>query len=171
MEGLEFEASHSQQEVNEIAEILKKMILVRNVILKVNLEYIRSAAMADAYRTEPPFLMQGSYRNMNKMSEKIVTVMNDEEVETLILAHYKGESQTLTVNAEANMLKLKELMNNQTEAEKKRWSEIKEAYLKDKLLNGANKQDPIIQVVAHLSQFSDHLLSIQKVIKEGIDKK
>ena len=97
--------------------------------------------------------------------------MNDEEVETLILAHYKGESQTLTVNAEANMLKLKELMNNQTEAEKKRWSEIKEAYLKDILLNGANKQDPIIQVVAHLSQFSDHLLSIQKVIKEGIDKK
>ena len=44
---------------------------MRDVILKVNLEYIRSAAQADEYRTEPPFKLQGSYRNMNKMAEKI----------------------------------------------------------------------------------------------------
>jgi hypothetical protein len=44
-------------------------------LLKVNAEYIRSAAQADAYRTEPPFKLQGSYRNMNKIAEKVVAAM------------------------------------------------------------------------------------------------
>jgi hypothetical protein len=169
-EGLEFEANHSNQELNELAEVFKRMIKVRDVILKVNLEYIRSAAMADAYRTEPPFLLQGSYRNMNKMSEKIVPIMNEEEIETLIVSHYKGESQTLTVNAEANMLKLKSLMGIQSTEETERWTQIKEAYLKDRALNGADGSDPIFQVVAQLSNFSDQLSNIQKTIKIGIEK-
>ncbi len=169
-EGLEFEANHSAQELNELAEVLKKMTRIRDVILKINLEYIRSAAMADAYRTEPPFLLQGSYRNMNKMSEKIVPIMNEEELETLIMSHYKGESQTLTTNAEANMLKLKELMGALTEEDDARWSQIKEAYLKDRAMNGADGEDPIFQVVAQLSNFSDHLSSIQKAIKAGLEK-
>lgn len=169
-EGLEFEANHSVQEINELAEVLKKMIRVRDVILKVNLEYIRSAAMAEAYRTEPPFLMQGSYRNMNKMSEKVLSIMNEEEIETLIQSHYKGESQTLTTNAEANMLKLRELMGTMTEAEALRWAEIKEAFLKDRMMKGGDGQDPIFQVVAQLSQFSDHLGNIQKAIKAGLEK-
>jgi hypothetical protein len=169
-EGLEFEANHSAQELNELAEVLKKMTRIRDVILKINLEYIRSAAMADAYRTEPPFLLQGSYRNMNKMSEKVVPIMNVEELETLIMSHYKGESQTLTVNAEANMLKLKELMGAMTEEDDARWSQIKEAYLKDRAMNGADGEDPIFQVVAQLSNFSDHLSSIQKAIKAGLEK-
>jgi hypothetical protein len=62
----------------------------------VNAQYIASASQEDAYRTEPPFKLQGSYRNMNKIAEKIVAVMNDDEVERLIDDHYQGESQTLT---------------------------------------------------------------------------
>lgn len=168
-EGLEFEANHSPQEITEYAEVLKKMLRIRDVILKINLEYIRSAAMADAYRTEPSFLLQGSYRNMNKMSEKVVSIMNDEEIETLIMSHYKGESQTLTTGAEANMLKLKELMGNQTEEDAARWTQIKELFVKDKVLNG-DESDPIVQVVAQLSHFSDHLSNIQKTIKMGLEK-
>ena len=62
---------------------------------------------------------------MNKMSEKVVPIMNEEEIETLIVSHYKGESQTLTVNAEANMLKLKSLMGIQSTEETERWTQIK----------------------------------------------
>ena len=43
--------------------------------------YIASAAQDDAFRTEPPFKLQGSYRNMNKLAEKVVPVMNDAELE------------------------------------------------------------------------------------------
>ena len=45
------------------------MFVVQDVILKINQQYIASAAQDDKYRTEPPFKLQGSYRNMNKMGE------------------------------------------------------------------------------------------------------
>ena len=59
--------------------------------------------------------MKGSYRNMNKIVEKIIPVMNYEELQTLILSHYGNESQTLTSGAEFNMLRFKELISIQTE--------------------------------------------------------
>ena len=52
--------------------------------------------MADEDRVEPSFKLQGSYRNMAKLAEKVVAVMNDEELDQLILDHYLSESQTLT---------------------------------------------------------------------------
>ena len=83
---------------------------IRNVILQVNQEYIHSAGQTDEFRTEPAFRLQGSYRNMNRLAEKVVSVMNDQEVQDLVLDHYKSESQTLTTGAEANFLKFKELI-------------------------------------------------------------
>lgn len=53
------------------------------MILKVNQQYIASAAQSDKYRTEPVFRLQGSYRNMNKLSEKVSAVMNEKEIRTL----------------------------------------------------------------------------------------
>ena len=64
--------------------MMKKLLRVRDVVLRVNEEYIRSAAQADAYRTEPAFKLQGSYRNMNRLAEKVSPVMNDAELEELI---------------------------------------------------------------------------------------
>lgn len=168
-EGLEFEGNHTTQEINEYAAVLKRMLTIRDAILKVNLEYIRSAAMADEYRTEPSFKLQGSYRNMNKLAEKVVPIMNDQELQTLILSHYEGESQTLTTGAEANMLRFKELIGVLTDEEYQRWEEIKASFVKNKLIKGS-EGDPMVQVVAQLSHFSDHLKDIQQTIQGGIDK-
>jgi MoxR-like ATPase/flagellin-specific chaperone FliS len=168
-EGLDFEANHSPQELSEYAEVLKKMMQVRDTLLKVNLEYIRSAAMADEYRNEPTFKLQGSYRNMGKLAEKIVSVMNEKEISTLVVSHYEGESQTLTSGAESNMLKLKEMMGVQTEENKARWKEIKSTFLKNKLING-DESDPVVQVVAQLSHFSDNLKQIQEVLQLGVEQ-
>ena len=82
---------------------------MREIILRVNQEYVRSAAMEDAYRTEPPFKLQGSYRNMNKIAEKILPLMTDAEVASLIADHYRGEAQTLSQAAESNLLKWREI--------------------------------------------------------------
>ncbi|MFQ9246271.1 MAG: hypothetical protein ACLR3R_02265 [Clostridium paraputrificum] len=49
---------------------LEKLFKVRDIVLKVNLEYIYSAGQSDEYRSEPAFKLQGSYRNMNKIAEK-----------------------------------------------------------------------------------------------------
>ena len=164
-ETLQLEANHSTAELNEYIAILKKLLRIRDVVLSVNQTYIQSAAMSDEYRTEPAFKLQGSYRNMNKMAEKIVPIMNDQELETLILSHYEGESQTLTSAAEANFLKLKELMDVQTAEEQQRWSEIKKTFNKNKIFNGMDEQNPVSQVVAQMTRFTDELEGIKEAIK------
>ena len=103
-EGLEFEGNYSADELNEYVATMKKLNTVRQVVLNVNQQYIRSAGTADEYRTEPPFLLQGSYRNMNRIAARVLPVMNDKELWTLIFSSYEQDSQTLTSGAEANML-------------------------------------------------------------------
>ncbi|MGO4610333.1 DNA repair protein, partial [Variovorax sp. 2RAF20] len=84
--------AYSGAEINEITATLQRMLQVRDVVYKVNQQYIASAAQDDRYRTEPPFRLQGSYRNMNKLAEKISPVMNDDELQQLISDHYLGEA-------------------------------------------------------------------------------
>ena len=106
------EGSYSIEEINEFVSVMKKLLVARDVILRVNREYIDSAAQSDDYRTEPAFKLQGSYRDMNKISEAIAPIMNDEELDTLIEGHYLNQAQTLTSGAQANLLKLGELRAN-----------------------------------------------------------
>lgn len=123
-EPLDLEAAHTPGELKEYLSVLQKLLLVRDVVLKVNQAYIRSAAIAEVDRLSPPFKLQGSYRNMNKLAEKIVPIMEEAEVQQLILDHYEGELQTLTSGAEANRLQLHHLMGIMTPEEEKRWKEI-----------------------------------------------
>ncbi|PHN07663.1 AAA family ATPase [Flavilitoribacter nigricans] len=125
---MDLKADHSPGALNEYLSVLKKLLRIREVVLRVNRQYIHSAAIAEKDRTEPPFRLQGSYRNMNKLAEKVIPIMNDAELETLILSHYEGELQTLTSGAEANRLKLHEIMGILTEAERQRWDAIRQSF-------------------------------------------
>lgn len=166
----EFEGSYSAQETNEIVSILKKLVAIRDAILTVNLEYIRSAAQSDEFRTEPAFKLQGSYRNMNRLAEKVVPVMNDDEVHALILDHYRNESQTLTADAEANLLKLRELLGVLTPAESKRWDEIRSTFRRNQLTRGTGDDDPAGRIVGQLSAFGAGLENIQRTLADGLEK-
>lgn len=163
-----FEGSYSAQEVEEILSVMRKLTAVREVILSVNLEYIRSAAQSDEFRTEPAFKLQGSYRNMNRLAEKVVAIMNDAEVRALILDHYRNESQTLTADAEANLLKLKELIQAQTPEEAARWEEIKRTFKRNQLTRGSQDGDAVGRVVGQLSAFGAGLEAIQQTLASGL---
>ena len=163
-EGVDFEGNYTAAEIDEFVKTTQHLYTVRDTILRVNLEYIRSAAQEDTYRTEPAFKLQGSYRNMNRIAEKVIPLMTHEEVRALIIDHYENESQTLTTGAEANLLKFKEMENILTPEETDRWTQIKKDFNKNKLLGGASESDPITRVVAQLTQFNDGLESI----KDGI---
>ncbi|MFN9811772.1 MAG: AAA family ATPase, partial [Deltaproteobacteria bacterium] len=119
-EGLE--GTYSAQELDEVLSVMKKLVDIRDVVMRVNEEYIASAGQADEFRTEPAFKLQGSYRNMNRLAEKVVAIMNDDEVRALVVGHYRGESQTLTTGAEANLLRFKELIGELTPDEAVRWA-------------------------------------------------
>lgn len=129
---------YSDAEINEITSVISKLIKLRNVVLKVNQHYIASAAQSDKYRTEPAFRLQGSYRNMNKLSEKVSSVINDDELERLLDDHYLGEAQLLTTGAEENLLKLAELRGTLTEKDAARWQQIKKDFMRNKSLGGDN---------------------------------
>ncbi len=140
---------YSTSEINEIIAILRHMFTVQEVILDVNQAYIASASQDDKYRVEPIFKLQGSYRNMNKMTEKLSAVMNKEELNQLIDDHYLGESQLLTSGAESNLLKLGEMRGVLTEDEKARWEQIKADFLRNKAMGGEDG-DTGARIVAQL---------------------
>ncbi|MEZ4888488.1 MAG: ATP-binding protein [Chitinophagales bacterium] len=168
-ENLDFEASHSPEEVKEYLNVLEKLLKVRDIVLKVNLQYIHSAAQEDQYRTEPPFKLQGSYRDMNKMAEKIMPVMNEKELQTLILSHYESESQTLTTGAEANLLKFKAINGLLSDVEQKRWEEIIQTFQRNTLLGGAGNADRMAQMVGQMSAIAKGLDDYSKAFVYGID--
>lgn len=87
----QLEHPYSAAELDQILAVLRKLLRVQEIVLTVNQAYIASAAQADASRTEPPFRLQGSYRNMNRLTERIVPVMNDDELEAVVDDHYAGE--------------------------------------------------------------------------------
>lgn len=159
----DLEGNYTKQEIDDCITVLQHIIKIRDVVIKVNQQYIQSAAMQDAYRTEPAFKMQGSYRNMSKLVAQVVPMMNDKEINDLLLTHYESESQTLTADTESNLLKLKELAGLLTVDEKIRWEEIKEVFRKNNKHGGLAKDD---KVFAEMLNLNENLEGIIKVIKE-----
>ncbi|WP_433607473.1 DNA repair ATPase [Dactylosporangium sp. CA-139114] len=150
-------------EVDRMLAVLRKLLRVQEVVLAANRAYIASAAQADASRTEPPFLLQGSYRNMNKLAERVVPVMNDAELEAAIDDHYAGEAQTLTTGAEANLLKLAELRGRLTPGQAARWEEVKAAHRRAQALGGAG-DDPMSRAVGAVGLLADRVGAVGAAI-------
>ena len=155
-------------QLREMFEVMRKLLRVRDVVLRVNRAYIRSAAQADAYRTEPPFKLQGSYRNMNRIAERVAAVMNDSELQSLIVSTYEQDSQTLTTDNEANVLKFKELMGILNAEEKERWDAIKYAFVESVRMSGMDSEDQAGQLMRQLASMRDGLESIRQVISRAI---
>lgn len=171
-EGIDFESNHSAEDIADYVNILKKLIQIRDVVLTVNQQYIQSAAMEEQYRTEPSFKLQGSYRNMNKMAEKIVPIMNEDELRTLIMNNYENESQTLTSSAEANLLKFKSLLNWQTKEEEKRWEDLKAIFQKNQKMKGFGDNNQMGMILNQMEALSEGLFGIRNALsKENNEEK
>ncbi|MFC6593066.1 hypothetical protein ACFP81_14325 [Deinococcus lacus] len=154
--------SYSAAELNEIVAVLERLTKLRTVLARVNAQYIASAAQAEAYRTEPPFKLQGSYRNMNKLAEKVSPVMNDAELEGLLTDHYTGEAQMLTGGAEENLLKLAELRGTLTPEQAERWEKIKADFRRSKAMGG-DDADTGGRMVAQLADIASGLQALGQV--------
>lgn len=151
------ELSHpyDKSELADIVAVLAKLRRVQQVLLAVNEAYIASASQADEYRTEPPFGLQGSYRNMARLAEKVVPVMDDTELDVLLDSHYAGESQTLTTGAEANLLKLAELRGTMTDTQRERWDEIRAGFRRRQV--AGSTEDPMDRVAAQIALLGESL--------------
>ena len=168
LDGVELQSKFSMDQVREMFEVMRKLLRVRDVVLRVNRAYIRSAAQADAYRTEPPFKLQGSYRNMNRIAERVAAVMNEKELQALIVSNYEQDAQTLTTDNEANVLKFKEIMGILSVEDKERWDAIKYAYVESVRMSGMDSEDQAGQLMRQLASMRDGLESIRQVISRAI---
>jgi hypothetical protein len=160
---------YSGAEVNEIVAVLRKLFVVQEVVLKINQQYIASAAQDDKYRLEPSFKLQGSYRNMNKMAEKVSSVMNDAELMQMIADHYLGEAQMLTTGAESNLLKLAELRGNMTPEQQTRWAQIKKDFLRNKAMGG-DGADVGGKVVVQLTDMVEGINNLVKSAEQNANR-
>lgn len=147
---------YSSIELNEMLLTMERLLTVQKVLLAVNRSYIASASMADEFRTEPAFQLQGSYRNMARLAEKIVPVMNADEIQALLDDHYRGEAQTLTTGTEANLLKLGELRSSMTDEQTTRWTEIKTVFARTQRRGGGDT-DPMVLVAESLNEIGSTL--------------
>jgi hypothetical protein len=134
----QFAHPYGAAELEELTQLFKRLFRARDLLLKVNLNYIESAAQKDDYRTEPPFKLQGSYRNMTKLAAQINPQMRDDELDALLRDHYRGEAQTLTTGAEENLLKLAHLLGTPTPDEAQRWQAICEEFVRQRKLGGSD---------------------------------
>jgi ATPase involved in DNA repair/ATPase family associated with various cellular activities (AAA) len=164
MEKLELSGDYNANLMSDLVSVIRKLLTVRDIVLKVNQEYIRSAAQANEYRIEPAFKLQGSYRNMNRIAERIVPVMNDEELFGTVVRSYENDAQTLTTGAESNLLKWKELQGCLKDTERTRWEEIKRSFNQNKF---AKADDKVGQAVLQLCKFGDGLSDISNAIAKN----
>jgi hypothetical protein len=155
-------------ELERILAVLRHLLAARETVLAVNAAYIASAAQSEATRTEPPFQLQGSYRNMNKIAQRIQPVMNDTELAALIDDHYRAEAQTLTTGAEANLLKLGELRDTLSPEQVVRWTELKAAYVRTQTLGGPDN-DPLNRAIAALGLLADRVAAVETAINRAAD--
>jgi signal recognition particle GTPase len=65
---------------------------------------------------------------MNRIAEKVVSVMNDSELMQTIVSSFEQDAQTLSKDDESNLLKFKELLGSMTPQEEDRWQNIKRSF-------------------------------------------
>jgi ATPase involved in DNA repair/ATPase family associated with various cellular activities (AAA) len=138
----QLEHPYSAADVSNIIKVLANLVQVRDVLLKVNAAYIRSASMDDALRGEPAFALQGSYRNMSRLAGRVLPAMTTEEVSQLIVDHYQAESQTLGAAAAWNLAKLQEVFGAPSSGAMARINELRDRWRQ------ANVGDNPMQVMA-----------------------
>nr|WP_203600238.1 DNA repair ATPase [Streptomyces sp. SID9727] len=164
----QLEHPYAPAEVDRITAVLRHLLRARDTVLAVNAAYIASAARTDATRTEPPFRLQGSYRNMNRIAERIAPVMNDAELSAVVDDHYAGEAQTLTSGAEAALLKLAALRGTLTPAQAERWAALCSSYVRTQALGGP-EGDPMTRAVAALGLLADRIAAVETAIGRAAD--
>lgn len=169
----EFAHGYSRVELGELVAVVQRMMTARALLLKVNQAYIESAAQQDAYREEPPFKLQGSYRNMAKLAARITPLMSSDELDALLRDHYRGEAQTLTTGAEENLLKLAQMLGSASADEQARWRDICDEFVRRRKLGGddADGSMRIANTVLDVARAVDGLRpgdEMAQVLRDGL---
>ncbi|WP_416970558.1 DNA repair ATPase [Streptomyces sp. 4F14] len=155
---------YTPTEIEEIVSVVRHVLRARETVLAVNAAYINSATQTHETRTEPPFRLQGSYRTMNRITQRIRPAMNTHELDAIINDHFLAESQTLADHAEANLLKLAELRGTLSADLSERWAALKAAYAP------AAGNDPMNRAATALEALAERMTAVEEAIGRVADR-
>lgn len=136
---------YAPTELSAVTGTLANLVRARDALLRVNAAYIASATVDDALRGEPPFLLQGSYRNMARLAGRLVAAMTPEEVDVAVLDHYRAESQTLAASAGWNLAKLPIVLGRASPEDEQRVDELRSQWRESNV-----GSDPLAVIAASL---------------------
>lgn len=156
---------YTNAETNEIVSVIRHVLRARQTVLAVNAAYIDSAAQSPTTRTEPPFRLQGSYRTMNRITQRMRPAMNESELDATIDDHFLAEAQTLTSDAESNLLKLGELRGTLSDEQAKRWEAIKASHAPK------DGTDPMGRAIAALENLAERIAAVEQAIGRAADQR
>ncbi len=105
---------------------------------------------------------------MNRIAEKIVPVMNETELRSLIVSSYQQDAQTLSRDGESNILKFKELLGILSKEEQDRWDAIRYTFSERNRLKGLTGDDSTTQVLGSLLGLRDGLESIRRALADAV---
>ncbi|MFI0937632.1 DNA repair ATPase [Streptomyces sp. NPDC021020] len=94
---------YQPDELDAVVAVLRQALRVRDVLLAVNAEYI--GAVAGESEGEP-FQLQGSYRDMNRLTARLHPSLTFADVDALITDHYRAEAHALASGAGAALRRL-----------------------------------------------------------------
>jgi hypothetical protein len=80
--------------------------------------------------------------------------------------HYRNESQTLTADTEANLLKLREIWGMLTPEEEARWEEIKRVFQRRQVTGRSD--DPAARVAGQIALLGENLHRATTVLEQGL---
>ncbi|WP_258177236.1 DNA repair ATPase [Streptomyces solincola] len=155
-------------ELDRVLAVLRHLLAARRTVLAVNAAYLASAAQGDAARAEPPFRLQGSYRDMNRIAARISPVMDGAELAAVVDDHYTAQAATLAAGAEADLLKLAALRGPLTARQAARWAEITAAHARERALGGAG-DDAAARAVAALGLLADRVAAVESAITRAAE--
>ncbi|MET8946031.1 DNA repair ATPase [Streptomyces sp. NPDC004542] len=154
-------------ELDRILAVLRHLLTARETVLAVNAAYIASATRTDPGRGEPPFRLQGSYRNMNKIAQRVRPVMNGAELAAVVDDHYRAEAQALASGAEAGLLRLARIQGRMSPEQAARWEEVKEAHARTGTAGPPDAD--LTRAVAALALLADRLAAVESAIDRATE--
>ena len=147
---------------------MKKLMRVRDVVLARQSRVHPLGRQADDYRTEPPFKLQGSYRNMNRIAEKVVPIMNDQELRDADPVQLRERCPDADHRRRVEPAQVQGTDGHPLRDEAKRWRSIQRTYQENVRMHGIDQDDAVGQVVVQLRSFSDGLEAIREAVVDSV---
>lgn len=154
---------YARAELTRMQAVLEHFLAVRDVLMAVNRACLASASIQEAFRVDPAFELQGSYRDMVEICRAIQPDWTFEQRMAALTRHYEGQAGLLGARGEYNFLAFKRLLGELREEEETRLEHIRETF---RLMQSRDKA--VYLLMERLGEVSGAVQRIPDTLRESL---